>query len=127
MKRLKVFYDNSCILCHREILHYKSKDEKNLLVLIDISNPKFEAVKYGFDDKEVQIFMHSMDEDGIIYKGLDTFTEIWKRIPSYKKTSSVINFGPLKLPLKLSYFIFAKYIRPNLPKRKCEDESCQTI
>lgn len=124
MNSLKVFYDGSCVLCHKEIIHYKSKDNLDLLQLIDISNKEFDASKYGLCQYEVNLHMHSIDDKGIVFKGVDSFIEIWKRVPPYNFLVPIFTNKILSPGINFSYHIFAKHIRHRLPKRKCETGSC---
>jgi predicted DCC family thiol-disulfide oxidoreductase YuxK len=121
---LTLFFDGKCILCYREVNHYLKLDKDDLLRPIDISSDHFSADDYGLDEREININMHAMDESGNIFVGVDTFAEIWKRVPYYNKVSSVLENKTIRPALSLGYKVFAEYIRPNLPKRKCDDGSC---
>lgn len=125
MERLKIFFDGKCIICHREMLYYKDLDEKKnqALEFIDISSPDFNASSYGLDTKEIHIHIHSIYKNKT-YKGVDTFIQIWSRVPPYDKV--VFWAEKFKPWLKHSYNLFALYIRPHLPKRKCDDGYCDT-
>ena len=125
MDQLRIFYDGACHLCYREVKAYKKKDYSNLLLLVDISSNEFDANNYGLDNHLVNIHMHSMSEDGKIYKGIDTFIEIWKRVPPYNKLIPIFENSALRPLFDSGYNIFAKFIRPNLPKRDCENGQCQ--
>jgi predicted DCC family thiol-disulfide oxidoreductase YuxK len=125
MDTLKVFYDGKCHLCFREVMHYKKRDSKNVLELIDISHSTFNAADYGLDEDQVNLHMHAMDASQNVYKGVDSFVEIWRRIPPYSLLISIVNNSLLRPGFNLSYEVFARYIRPRLPKRQCDDDACQ--
>jgi predicted DCC family thiol-disulfide oxidoreductase YuxK len=127
MDKLTVFYDGKCNLCFREIRHYKKLDKKNNLVTIDISARDFDAKSYGLDPQRVQVHMHSKSEGGEIYIGVDTFAEIWKRIQPYDKASFILESKLLRPLFDFGYKLFAHKIRPNLPKRKCDNDSCEIM
>ena len=61
--------------------------------------------------------MHAIDDKGNIYTGVDSFREIWRRLPYYNKLVPLSEVDILKPAYNLGYSIFAKYIRPNLPKK----------
>ena len=50
MEKLTIFYDGSCHLCFREVSHYFQKDNKNLLIGVDISSLGFDSEKYGLEN-----------------------------------------------------------------------------
>jgi len=124
MKPLKVFYDGACVLCHKEIMHYKKQDDWDLLDLIDISAPGFKASDYGLIDEKVKLHMHSIDSNGTVFTGVDTFIEIWRRVPPYTLLIPFFRNKYLRPGINVSYNIFAKHIRPRLPKRDCENGAC---
>ena len=121
---LTIFFDGKCILCFREVRHYKKLDKNNLIYTIDISDENFDASSYGLDEREVNINMHSKDSKGNVFIGIDTFFEIWKRIPYYNNFTFIFENKRLRPFLKFGYKTFAYYIRPNLPKRKCDSNVC---
>ena len=125
MEKLTVFYDGACHLCHREVVHYKKKDSKSLLNLVDISQTDFNAHDFGLDPEDVQINMHSKSENGEVFKGVDTFIEIWKRIPPFHLLIPIFENHWLRPTINFGYKVFAVHIRPRLPKRKCEDGACE--
>jgi hypothetical protein len=62
--------------------------------------------------------MHALDLDGNVIKGVDAFALIWKEFPHYKKWSLFIQLPGIHFIAKIFYFIFARLIRPYLPKKK---------
>jgi predicted DCC family thiol-disulfide oxidoreductase YuxK len=124
MSELKIFFDGKCVVCDAEINHYLKLDSDKNLKAIDITSPSFSANDYGLDDKEIHIHMHAIDDKGNIYTGVDSFREIWRRLPYYNKLVPLSEVDILKPAYNLGYSIFAKYIRPNLPKKKCDSDYC---
>lgn len=124
MKELTVFFDGACVLCANEINHYRKKDTSEVIGFVDISKANFKAQDYGLDQTEVNIHLHGIDSEGSVYKGVDAFVEIWKRIPQYSFLISIFNNKFLRPVFNISYDVFAKYIRKYLPKNKCDDNSC---
>lgn len=127
MNNLTIFFDGKCILCFREIKHYKKLDKHHLLRTIDISASDFDASAFGLDTEEVNVNMHSIDEDGNIYIGVDTFAQIWSRVYPYSHFSFILKSKTLRPLLKFGYKVFAYKIRPRLPKRKCDNGNCELI
>jgi predicted DCC family thiol-disulfide oxidoreductase YuxK len=124
MKQLKVFYDGACVLCHNEIMHYKQKDDWDLLDLIDISVEDFKAEEFGLEDSKVNLHMHTIDSNGTVFTGVDSFIEIWRRVPPYNLLIPVFRNRLLRPGIDVGYEVFAKFIRPRLPKRDCQNGAC---
>jgi predicted DCC family thiol-disulfide oxidoreductase YuxK len=124
MNQLTLLFDGKCVLCHKEIEHYLKLDEQKLIKPVDISISSFKASDYGLEDSAVNLHMHAIDEDNNVHIGVDSFIEIWKRIPKYRFLIPIFENRILRPAINGGYNIFAKYIRPKLPKRKCNTESC---
>ncbi len=120
MNKLKVLYDGECYVCYAEMKQYKIFDKKNKIEMVNIKDSQFDAHHYGLKDEEVNLHMHAIDEEGNVFKGVDSFIEIWKRIPIFTPFSVLMNNKLVKPFFKINYYLFAKYIRKKLPKRKCE-------
>lgn len=120
--RLKIFYDGACHLCSREMDHYKKLREKDKFDFIDITSSDFRADEFGLDRKFLDIEMHVMDENGQIHTGVRSFIEIWKRIPSWQWVARLASLPGVYHLMCVGYFVFARFVRPYLPKRKqaCE-------
>ena len=125
MSELRVFYDGACRICYKEVNHYKKKDQGDYLILEDISTPEFEASKYGLKSEDVNLHMHAIDKDGKVFIGVDTFIEIWRRLPNYDKLIPIFENKKLRPVIDKGYNIFAKFVRPHLPKRKCQEGHCE--
>lgn len=122
--KLTLFYDGSCHLCFREARYYKRKDKRGLIEIIDITAPGFQASAYGLDDKKVNLHMHSVNEQGEIFVGVGCFVEIWKRVPGHERKLQICENEYFRPVVDKLYDIFARHIRPRLPKRKCQDGGC---
>lgn len=126
---VSVFYDGACPLCSREIDIYKRKDTFHRIEFIDIAAESFVAADFGFDTNEVRLFLHvKNNRTNQVFKGIDSFIEIWKFLPgfNYKVLKTIVSIPPIKISLRPCYFVFARFIRPRLPKRKsdCDSGSC---
>lgn len=125
MEKLTVLYDGKCPLCYKEILHYKKKDSKDLLKCIDITHPDFNIDEYGLNMDAVNLKLHAVDESGNVFTGIDTFIEIWRRVPGFNIFTKIAQINFLRPIFDIFYIIFAKYIRPKLPKRDCDSGYCE--
>lgn len=123
--KLKVFFDGSCHLCDREIKYYLKKDTNNVLIPVNIMAKDFVASKYGLDHNQVNLHLHAIDEEGTVFKKVDTFIQIWLRIPKFNYLAKLASKKSVKWGLDKSYIVFAEFIRPYLPKKKCTDEHCE--
>jgi len=123
-KKLNVLFDGACHLCYREVHHYKKKDKKELLNTIDISDPNFNASDYGLSQADVNLHMHAFVEIGKPFIGVDCFIEIWRRIPTYQWLIPIFENRAFRPVINKGYDLFARQIRPRLPKRNCDDGQC---
>ncbi len=124
MDKLKLLYDGACVVCNKEVTHYLKLDKEKFIQPIDISSTSFNAQDYGLKTEAVNLHMHAIDSNGTIYKGIDSFIQIWKRIPKYSFLIPIFENKFLRPALDFGYEVFARHIRPRLPKRNCEDGTC---
>jgi predicted DCC family thiol-disulfide oxidoreductase YuxK len=113
------------MLCSKEIQHYQRKDKQGALGFIDIKSPDFDAKIYGLCEEAVNLHMHAIDKNGQVFIGVDAFIAIWKRIPSYRYLVPIFENKVLRLVLDPGYDVFARFIRPRLPKYKCQTGACE--
>jgi predicted DCC family thiol-disulfide oxidoreductase YuxK len=125
---LTIFYDGLCLLCSKEMDHYKKQKGSDKFSFLDITDPNFSAEKEGVDPFEVHKVMHVKTKDGHFKTGVDAFIEIWKYLPRYKKFADLARKKWLRPLLDVGYFGFAK-VRPFLPRKSqdCENSPyCET-
>lgn len=124
---LTVFYDGSCIVCATEIEHYLRKDHGKNLVARDISNPGFDPVPYQISMADFMQQLHAIDQDGQVFKGVDSFRAIWQAFPTstiYGIMGRIIRLPLINWFAGIGYGLFAR-IRPYLPKRnQCDSGTC---
>lgn len=124
---LKVFYDGSCIVCATEIEHYLRKDLDDKLTAIDISHTDFDPVPYQISLADFMHHLHAIDQDGQIFKGVDSFWAIWQAFPTstvYGIMGRIIRLPVVNRLARIGYWLFAN-VRPYLPKRhQCESGTC---
>ncbi len=119
--RIKIFVDGNCIVCDREISHYK-KIAPDLFDLIDISNPQFNAADFQLDPIAVDRYLHVLLPDGHLAVGIDSFLAIWKALEPRHRffglLRRIIAFPLIRPFADIFYWIFARVIRPRLPKKR---------
>jgi predicted DCC family thiol-disulfide oxidoreductase YuxK len=123
-KKLKIFYDGACLVCHTEIEIYRKHDENKQIEFIDISLPTFSEKEYPVTKKDLNKYFHIQTPNGLFIHGVPAFMEIWQLLPKWQWLEKLTNNIICRPSMKIGYFIFV-YIRPYLPKRKnCESGSC---
>lgn len=114
-QKIKILVDGNCIVCDLEVSHYK-RAAPDLIDIVDISSPDFDAMAYGLTTEAVNKHLHVIDSEGQIHKGVDAFSKIWQTIPKYLWAHQLIEKKPLNSAAKLGYKGFV-VIRPYLPKK----------
>tara|TARA_B110001454_G_C12723002_1_gene435623 strand:- start:11485 stop:11904 length:420 start_codon:yes stop_codon:yes gene_type:complete len=119
-QNLKVYYDGLCVLCGKEMDHYRRQAGSESIEFIDICANGFDAAKEGLDPLQVHKIMHVRRRDGSLATRVDAFIEIWSVLPKYKLVAVVAKNAVVHKGLDLGYSVFAK-IRPFLPRNKAAD------
>ncbi|MGC4116266.1 MAG: DUF393 domain-containing protein [Myxococcales bacterium] len=124
---LAVFFDGACIVCSSEMESYRRRDRDGRLEFVDIAAPGFDAQAFGLDRVQVQRAMHVRLPSGEVRTGVAAFVEVWKRLPGFGLAARVAANPLLRPLLSAGYWVFARLIRPVLPKRRrgCESGACQ--
>ena len=113
--KIKILVDGNCIVCDLEVSHYK-RAAPNLIEIVDISDPQFEAQSFGLTTQAVNKHLHVIDSQGNIFKGVDAFSKIWQTIPKYHWAHGVIEKPLVNDLAKWGYKGFV-IVRPYLPKK----------
>ncbi|MBC87134.1 MAG: hypothetical protein CL677_08120 [Bdellovibrionaceae bacterium] len=121
---LTVFYDGLCPICSKEINTYKKWDDSNLLQLIDISNPEFNAKDYDLNSNEVHEVFHVKDQNGDVFTGVDGFVKIWETLDIFSPLQKVAGSSIGRPVLEFGYKAFARHIRPRITRSQCNGEVC---
>ena len=124
---LAVFYDGACVVCSSEMEGYRRRDRERRLALVDIAAPGFDAHAWGLDPAAVQRAMHVRLPSGEVRTGVAAFVEVWRRLPGFALAARVAASPVLRPILAVGYWIFARLVRPLLPRRRrgCESGACQ--
>ena len=105
---IKVYFDGNCGLCSKEINYYSKIDKKNIFEWVDIYTYDTVLKKYGIIKSEALMELHALDENGKMYKGVDSFILIWKNISFYWSILGIlVSFYPIYLTAKFAYRKFA--------------------
>lgn len=118
--QIKVYYDGLCLLCSKEINHYKTMSGSDRIHFIDITSGAFDAVRESLDPKAIHKELHTRDAEGQIHIGVDAFILIWSKLHKLEKVSLLARRKPFKNLLNLFYAGFVQ-IRPWLPRRECAE------
>ena len=81
MDKLTILYDGKCFMCENRVRHFLKLDKANVLTGQDYTQAEFDVSVYHLKMSDVDKYMHSIDSQGNVYQGIDTFIEIFKRIP----------------------------------------------
>jgi predicted DCC family thiol-disulfide oxidoreductase YuxK len=117
-----IFYDGLCVLCSREIEHYRNQVGSERFNFIDITHADFDPSKHGVDPYAVHKYMHVKNPDGELHTGVEAFRTIWKELPKYQFLHRWTDNSFAQFFMKLGYSGFV-YIRPYLPRKKA---NCET-
>ncbi len=122
MEKLTLFFDGKCSICVAEVDVYRKLDTEHKLAYVDISSTLFDASLIEIPEDRLNKYFNIQLEDGSFVEGVDSFIEIWKRIPKLKLCAKLASFKPIHFVMHITYLIFAE-IRPYLPKKKCSTDS----
>lgn len=121
MEKLTLFFDGKCSICVAEVDVYRKLDTAKKLAYVDISSPNFDATLVSIPEDRLNKYFNIQLEDGSFVEGVDSFIEIWKRIPKLKFLAPIASFKPIHFIMHITYIIFAQ-IRPYLPKKECSTD-----
>ena len=114
---MKVYYDDKCSICRKEIDYYKKLRVRNVEWIGIHKNGK--KIDFNKITKESYLKrMHVIDDDKQIKVGVEAFIAIWKKNSKFKYLAMVINFFPIKILAIFAYNIFAHFRYKNLYKPK---------
>jgi len=122
---LKLLYDGQCPLCSREIAMLRRRDTHNQLVFEDITADDFDPARYGLTQREVESFMHAIEPDGTVLRGIDVFIHAYRAV-GLGWLATPMTWPILRPVFKLLYRLFARF-RPYLSRgKRCDEDQCST-
>lgn len=105
-----IYYDDSCYVCSLEINAIKKRGESCGIYFVDISDESFDASK---KDYETEMIGQFSGEETV---GVETFRRLYEKM-GFKKSVAISRLPIIKSFFNYGYYLFAHYIRPNLPKK----------
>jgi predicted DCC family thiol-disulfide oxidoreductase YuxK len=121
--KVTVYYDGLCVLCSREIDHYRGSKGSDLINFVDICAPGFDSSAHGLDPKAVHRVMHVKRADGTLATEVDAFITIWTTLPGYWLLARISKLRLVKFFLNIGYQLFVR-VRPYLPRRSLDIYAC---
>ncbi len=119
VKKISIFYDGKCNLCSKEINYYKKIDEKKKLEFIDVTHEKKKLKKLKINYNDSLMFLHVIDKNGHVHKGVEGFIIIWQELQYWRYLAVFVSFTPVKILVSFFYKIWAKK-RYNRLDYKCD-------
>ena len=107
----KVYYDESCYVCSLEINTIRERGEACGIEFIDISSSDFDPAGCDFESEMIGEF------DGESTIGIETFRLMYEKM-GFKRCVAFSRLPIVRHVIDCGYYVFAYWIRPNLPKRK---------
>lgn len=120
-----VYFDGLCVVCSREIDHYRKSRGAGRIDFVDICGVDFDPVAHGLDPFAVHRVMHVKRPDGSLATRVDAFIAIWETLPGYRWLARMARFPLIRPVLEVGYDAFVA-IRPYLPRRKASAAQCDT-
>ena len=100
---IKVFYDDMCSLCSREIAYYKRLTPTKKFEWIDVNTNPEELKKYHLNQIETLKVLHVIDSNGKISKGVEAFRIIWDNLPGWWIASKLLGIRWIKFLAEVIY------------------------
>ena len=109
----KVYYDDKCYVCSFEINAVRKRGEACGIEFVDISVDGFD-LDGDYDTEMVGEF------EGKQTVGIETFRLMYEKM-GFKRSVAFSRLPIIRQLFNGGYWVFAHWIRPNLPKRKNND------
>ena len=105
----KVYYDNDCYVCSLEINTVRKRGEACGIEFIDISSPDFQEPG-DYDTEMIGEF------NGKQTSGAETFRKLYEKM-GFKRAVAFSRLPVIRNLVEVGYYIFSRWLRPNLPKK----------
>ena len=106
---IKVFYDDQCKLCRREIEYYKNVSEPTSFEWCKLSKRSQELKKFGIQYEESLKSLHAIDSVGVLKTGVDAFIIIWQEMAGWRWLATFVSMPIIYQFSKLIYAGFSKW------------------
>jgi len=87
---LRVFYDDLCPLCSKEINHYRKLVQHLAVDWVEISNSTELIESYGLSREQLLKRIHVITPNGEVVSGARAFTLIWLALRFYRVLGVVV-------------------------------------
>ena len=106
--KVAMLYDGGCPLCSREVAHYRRVDKHKKVHWADIQFDPEILHKHGISRQEAMKFLHAVDANGKIIRGVPAFRVIWAELPYYRILAKVSALPGVSFILDRLYTAFAR-------------------
>ncbi|MDG1708209.1 MAG: DUF393 domain-containing protein [Emcibacteraceae bacterium] len=106
---IKVFYDDRCPLCSKEIEYYKKITPSADIVWCGISQNISTLEKNGISYIESLKIIHAINTEDKLYRGVDVFILIWQQIYGWRWFAKLVKLPLIYHASKALYSIFAQW------------------
>ena len=106
---IKVFFDDQCGLCSKEIAHYQSITPPGTIEWLAISQHVDTLASLNIDLVTALKHIHAIDSNQKVNLGVDAFILMWSVLPKWRVLAKIASFKPINWFLKVGYEWFAKW------------------
>lgn len=106
---IKIFYDQHCSLCSKEINYYKSIAPQGIFLWRNLHTNNTLLRKYGIKHNEALMSLHAIDGKERLYRGIDAFCLIWNNLKGWRVLSFIIKLPIIYPASKILYSYFAQW------------------
>lgn len=109
IKMIKVFYDDRCPLCRREIEYYKKISPPAVIHWCGISQNTPTLEQHSISYTESLKILHAINTENKMHKGVDAFILIWQQLPGWRWLAKLVALPLIYQVMKVIYSIFARW------------------
>lgn len=106
---IKVFYDDRCPLCRREIEYYKKISPATAINWCGISHNTQLLEQHCISNTESLKILHAINIENKMFKGVDAFILIWQQLPGWRWLAKFVALPIVYQVTKGIYRIFAHW------------------
>jgi len=106
---LTVYFDGRCGLCSKEIAHYQAIAPAAKFRWCEIQDALAELETLGLSEAQALKQLYSQDSAGELFYGVDTFIQIWRRLPRWHWLAKFTQLPLIYSLAKILYAGFAKW------------------
>ena len=106
---IKVFFDNNCPVCRREVSLYKKLSDKKDIKWYDVTSNNQYLKEINKTKKECLKVLHVIDNNGNIQTAVDAFIVIWSECRYFKLMVFIFKTPYLKQLADYLYKLYANY------------------